>query len=494
MTESVAFSSVRRALDSIRSGMLKYGLIVLVLSVIVVTQFVDFLPSNPDSELGAVVSTNNNEPLKSDRRASPPPPPPHATLPMWSRSCSRPTSEQRRWFAASEALLQRVTHRPTEVHDTCERHLNSDVTYFTNSRQRSVVRIVEPGVYEVSMVCLGQNDRIYYIPTTKGQKTSVQFMNEIKQAIKLKIAPLQPSKHRVFQTGVVHLMRWERHYHKNLWHSLYRWTPLLNFLERTGHNNKTRRPRTEIVHVISPDSTSFLPESHPNFMRHISDIVAPPTRHCHSVHAYYPTPAVESNVNASSNTSSSNTTSSNTSPPLPQHQSMRCFSRVFIGWPPFYAHKHGRDFSSIRRRFMEYLNLRPPVPGSPRILTLIDRRHAIRKVHNIKEIALSLDAMLHGSNWVVRTVDFGNLTFREQAQVAADTKLMVGITGAGLTWQFMMQPGGATVEICPGRYSGKRHVGNQCTFSGWGLNRNKDSWYGRSSTPGRRPRTSMWIT
>lgn len=49
----------------------------------------------------------------------------------------------------------------------------------------------------------------------------------------------------------------------------------------------------------------------------------------------------------------------------------------------------------------------------------------------------------------IRTADFATLTLREQIRIAAESDVLVGVHGAGLTHVLWMRPGTKLVEIIP---------------------------------------------
>lgn len=67
---------------------------------------------------------------------------------------------------------------------------------------------------------------------------------------------------------------------------------------------------------------------------------------------------------------------------------------------------------------------------------------------NEEELLQHLD-----KNPKVQIVDFGTLSFSEQTRIAAQSKRMIGVHGAGLTNMVFMTPGSTIVDIMPPNYS-----------------------------------------
>eukprot|EP00759_Apiculatamorpha_spiralis_P041005 PhF_6_TR39692/c0_g1_i2/m.58999 len=336
--------------------------------------------------------------------------------------------------------------------------------------------------------------------THRNNKSSSYEMKFGKK-IRLVLHPIvqgKPAKKRtdpqhrryVFESGPtpVYLLRWEKNYHHNIWHSLHRLTPMTQLLTAL---NMTNPDNTEIVHSITRTET-FLnngTEERLNFVRDLMpmmDGLGEPGG-CHSLHVHEPGDKYAKET----------------------LHTLRCFRDVVIGWPSFLSGDPKKNFSQVRRRFLRMMTSddsgsetvrKSRIASNIRVrhLTLIHRTGGPRKIINIDEVTSGLVNLTKGTVWRVEVVNFATLTLLEQARVAVKTSVLIGITGAGLTWQFMMSKGSAVVEICPyakpivkipkiikdismpanQKRREKRNPGSRCNLEGVGINVNNRSWYG----------------
>ncbi|CAN8096632.1 unnamed protein product [Discula destructiva] len=108
--------------------------------------------------------------------------------------------------------------------------------------------------------------------------------------------------------------------------------------------------------------------------------------------------------------------------------------------------------SRVRERPTQSDDSLVPGPKVPRLNVTFIRRKGSRRLMGLESHLLEKAQALFSDKADVRLVDFEDMPFREQIQLARDTDVLVGMHGAGLTHAMFMEEGrGAVVEIQPDR-------------------------------------------
>eukprot|EP00759_Apiculatamorpha_spiralis_P052186 PhF_6_TR5625/c1_g2_i1/m.8163 len=310
-------------------------------------------------------------------------------------------------------------------------------TYQQLNLQRSTTAPDEPIVTKVASqdtyahtlkyVCLDQGGAMYYFPTAfEFKPLALTMRNEIKQKFKLTMHPLtfHANEHHFERSSEAppYLYRWEKNYHANFWHTLHRLSPIAN---NYALHHSFPIPN-EVIHSITPTETYVDGGGGNNFVKELMPYVFDANQTCHSLHVYQ-----EHAVSASP-------------------RNVRCFEELRVGWTRFMSDDPTKNFTTIRNAMLGTTKS----GGSRLIITIIHRRGQTRRILNMDDLYERMIKFLNSSeetkNWEVQVVDFAQLaSFERQLQVASRTHVLVGITGAGLTWQLVMPRGGAVLEICP---------------------------------------------
>ncbi|KAK5743477.1 hypothetical protein LTR17_002652 [Elasticomyces elasticus] len=97
-------------------------------------------------------------------------------------------------------------------------------------------------------------------------------------------------------------------------------------------------------------------------------------------------------------------------------------------------------------------------------LTMIDRK-TTRMLFDQDSLFTALQARF--TDVTMRLVDFSQLSFREQLQIARSSDILVGVHGAGLTHAMFLKPSSSIVEILPPTlaYKGFKNMARLCGLS-----------------------------
>ena len=102
----------------------------------------------------------------------------------------------------------------------------------------------------------------------------------------------------------------------------------------------------------------------------------------------------------------------------------------------------------FRQRVLERLNVSYAdlVADRPLTLTFIDRQKT-RRLSSSTDLLEALQAEFPAA--IIQSVDFAELSIRDQVQMASRTDILIGVHGAGLTHAMFMPQGSCIVEILP---------------------------------------------
>ena len=100
------------------------------------------------------------------------------------------------------------------------------------------------------------------------------------------------------------------------------------------------------------------------------------------------------------------------------------------------------EMESFKHFIMNNFHLEYKIPDMKNITFVL--RRGTRKIENLEYIQTQL------SNVPIRYIYLEDFTIREQLDMVANTDILIGIHGAGLTWSIFMKPNSRLIEIFPG--------------------------------------------
>lgn len=115
-------------------------------------------------------------------------------------------------------------------------------------------------------------------------------------------------------------------------------------------------------------------------------------------------------------------------------------------WVPIEC-KESKTFSVFIERVMDFYDISQQRDLSePLILTFVDRK-GTRRLHNQDDLLSTLRS--NYPDITINVVDFATINLREQIRIVANTDILAGVHGAGLTHAMFLPEGSALVEIQP---------------------------------------------
>jgi len=132
-----------------------------------------------------------------------------------------------------------------------------------------------------------------------------------------------------------------------------------------------------------------------------------------------------------------------------------CFKRAAIPGYLFYMFAH-RDVG-VAFKHTTYERFGMGIPSSlPKVVTLASRSGK-RAIANENEVIAFIK--MEYPDVEVKTVKFGQLSYKEQVQSMHDSAIMIGMHGADITNAMFLPEGGAVIEINPYRFYDNRFFG-----------------------------------
>jgi len=121
-----------------------------------------------------------------------------------------------------------------------------------------------------------------------------------------------------------------------------------------------------------------------------------------------------------------------------------CRLTLAIFWRVFGAKNNLHRNRDAVDHVISRLKISQPVTCDDTYSSIVSIERPNRRIINIADLEQSARAAGFKS---VKTVLFENMSVKEQITLAANTRVIVGVQGAGLQWAIFMPPGSILIEI-----------------------------------------------